>query len=216
MGLANNSMVMKNKNLRFQLLLLAVFSLAGSQLNGISNLNPLNWFSDEKHSNEVIRLDDDFSKKTENLAKKLAKFKSKDNLKGQQKIYKKIITKYPESDIAKEAAFKRGLYLLEKEKWTDAFYAFSILKKYHPDFHRLSSVIEMQYSCAENLMHNVKKKKFGFLTTSAYNTESIQLFLAFAKLYPFNKNAPLALLNSAKVSKSDKEYDIAIISLKIL
>ena len=97
---------MKNKNLRFQLLLLAVFSLAGSQLNGISNLNPLNWFSDEKHSNEVIRLDDDFSKKTENLAKKLAKFKSKDNLKGQQKIYKKIITKYPNQILLKRQPLK--------------------------------------------------------------------------------------------------------------
>ena len=33
-------------------------------------------------------------------------------------------------------------------------------------------------------------------------------------LYPYNENAPLALLLSAKVAQSDKEYDTAIISLK--
>ena len=44
----------------------------------------------------------------------------------------------------------------------DAFEAFSILKKYHPDFSELNSVIELQFQCAENLMNQKYKKIFGF------------------------------------------------------
>ena len=79
----------------------------------------------------------------------------------------------------------------------DAFEAFSILKKYHPDFSELDSVIELQFQCAENLMNQESKKVFGLNNTSSYNAKSIPLFLEYKKLYPYNKNAPLALLYSA-------------------
>ena len=65
-------------------------------------------------------------------------------------------------------------------------------------------------------MNQEYKKIFGFKNSSSYNTESIPLFLKYTKLYPYNKNAPLALLLSAKVAEDDKEYEAAIYSLKDL
>ena len=207
---------MKNTYLRFNPLLLILLSLTCLQSNVNASLNPLKWLSTKNSTSEVIAVEDSFEKDTERLVKKLAKFKAIDNKKAEQKIYKKIILKHPRASIAKEAAYNRGIYLLNKEKWSDAFNAFSIIKRYHPDFSKLDSVIELQFQCAENLMHQVKKKTLGFKNHSTYNTESIALFISYASLYPYNEKAPLALLNSAKVSESDKEYDVAVVSLKNL
>ena len=65
-------------------------------------------------------------------------------------------------------------------------------------------------------MYKTKKKTLGLNNSLKYNIDSIPLFVAFAKLYPYNEKTPLALLYSAKVSQSDKEYDTAILSLKEL
>ena len=65
-------------------------------------------------------------------------------------------------------------------------------------------------------MNQKYKKNFGFSNPSTNNAKSIPLFLKYTKLYPYNENAPLALLYSAKVSESDKEYDDRYFSLKDL
>ena len=186
------------------------------QYNASAILNPLKWFSNDANTSKVIELENDYEKGTQRLVKKLTKLKAKENQKGQQRIYKKILIKHPRASIAKEAAYNRGIYLFNKGKWIDAFEAFSILKKYHPDFSELDSVIELQFQCAENLMNQESKKVFGLNNTSSYNAKSIPLFLEYKKLYPYNKNAPLALLYSAKVAEDDKEYEVAIYSLKDL
>ena len=108
------------------------------------------------------------------------------------------------------------MYLFNREKWKDAFDAFSIIKVYHPDFLELESVIELQFQCAVNLMNEVNQKKFGFRNSSSFNAESIPLFQKYRTLYPYNKNAPLAVLYSAKVAQADKEYDASIFALKDL
>ena len=208
--------ISKNISSRLNQLLLIILAFLCFQNIASASLNPLKWLSPKDRTSEVIEIENDNEKGTEKLIKKLTKYEAKDNEKAKQKIYKKIILKYPRSDIAKEAAYNRGIYLIDKEKWSDAFNAFSIIKLYHPDFSKLDSVIELQFQCAENLMHQVKKKTLGFKNSSTYNTESIPLFVAYAKLFPYNEKAPLALLNSAKVSESGKEYDIAIVSLKSL
>lgn len=207
---------MKIKFLRINPLLLILLSITCFHSNAIASLNPLNWFLSKDGTSEVIKIENDNEKGTKQLVKKLAKSKAKGNEKAQQKIYKKILRNHPRATIAKEAAYNRGVYLFNKAKWKDSFHAFSILKQYHPEFSQLDEVIELQFQCAENLMNQEKKQAFGFKSSATYNTESIPLFIAYAKLFPFNKNAPLALLYSAKVSQSDKEYEIAIVSLKKL
>lgn len=207
---------MKIKFLRINRLLLILLSLACFQFNSSASLNPLKWLSSNASTTKVIEFENDFEKKTQGLVKKLTRFKAKGNIAGQQKVYKKILINHPRSSIAKEAAYNRGVYLFNKGKWEAAFHAFSILKKYHPDFSELTSVIELQFQCAENLMHKGYKKTFGFSNPSSYNPKSIPLFLNYAKLYPYNEIAPLALLYSAKVSQSDNEFETAILSLKAL
>ena len=204
------------KFLRIHPLFLIILSIVCFQLNANAGLNPLKWFSSKEGSSEIIEYENDYEKDAQRLTKKLEKSKAKGNEKTQQKIYKKILNNHPRASIAKEAAYNRGVYLFDKENWEDSFQAFSILKQYHPDFSQLDSAIKLQFQCAENLMNKHKKKTFGFKNPSIYNPESIPLFLTYAKLYPYNENAPLALLYSAKVSQSDKEYDIAVISLKEL
>ena len=207
---------MKIYFLRINLLLILLLSITGFQLNASASLNPLKWFSSKEGSKEIIELDNNYEKDTQRLVQKLEKFKDKGNEKAQQKIYKKILLNHPRANVAKEAAYNRGIYLFNKEKWKDSFQAFSVLKEYHPDFPQLNSVIELQFQCAENTMNKEKKKAFGFSKSNTYNAEAIPLFLAYTKLYPYNENAPLALLYSAKVSESDKEYETAIVSLKAL
>lgn len=199
---------------RLNQLLLLILSIACFQFTASASLNPLKWLSSKDNTPEIIEIENGNEKGVQRLVEKLAK--AKDNEKAKQKVYKKILIKYPRADIAEEAAYHRGIYLFNKEKWQDAFNALSFIKQYHPDFPQLDSVIALHYQCAENLMHKVKKKTFGFRNSAKYNTECIPLFIAYAQLYPFNKKAPLALLNSAKVSQSDKEYDIAIVSLKMI
>ena len=207
---------MKIKFLRVHSLFLILFSITCFQLNASASLNPLKWFSSNANTTKVVELENDYEKGTQGLVKKLTKLKAKGNETGQQRIYKKILTNHPRASIAKEAAYNRGVYLFNIGKWKDAFETFSILKEYHPDFTELDSVIELQFQCAENLMNQEYKKAFGFNKSSSYNAESILLFLKYKKLYPYNKNAPLALLHSAKVAEGDKEYEAAIYSLKDL
>ena len=207
---------MKIKFLLVRTLLLILFFINCFQFNAGASLNPLKWFSSNENTSKVIELNNNYEKESQGLVKKLTKLKSKGNEKGQQRIYKKILSKYPRAPIAKEAAYNRGVYLFNKAKWKDAYEAFSILKEYHPDFTQLDSVIELQFQCAENLMNQEYNKSFGFNKSSSYNTQSIPLFLKYKTLYPYNKNAPLALLYAAKVAKSDKEYEVAIFSLKDL
>ena len=207
---------MKIKSLRIHSLFLILFLIACFQLNANASLNPLKWFSNNESTSKVIELNNNYEKEAQGLVKKLTNYKAKGNEKGQQRIYKKILTNHPRASIAKEAAYNRGIYLFNKEKWEDAFKAFSILKEYHPDLTELDSVIELQFQCAEKLMNQKSKKIFGFNNSSSYNTASIPLFLKYKKLYPFNKNAPLALLYTAKIAEDDKEYEAAIYSLKDL
>ena len=207
---------MKIKFLRIHSIFLILFSITCFQLNASASLNPLKWFSNDANTEKVIELENDYEKGAQGLVKKLTKLKAKENQTGQQRIYKKILINHPRASIAKEAAYNHGIYLFNKGKWKNAFGAFSILKEYHPDFSELDSVIELQFQCAENLMNQEHKKVFGLKNTSSYNAESIPLFLKYKKLYPYNKNAPLALLHSAKVAEDDKEYETAIYSLKDL
>ena len=205
---------MKIKFLRVHSLFLILFSITCFQLNASASLNPLKWFSNNESDSKVIELNNNYEKGSQRLVKKLTKLKAKGNETGQQRIYKKILTNHPRASIAKEAAYNRGVYLFNKGKWKDAFETFSILKEYHPDFTELDSVIELQFQCAENLMNQKYKKTFGFSNPSTLNPKSIPLLREYTKLYPYNENAPLALLSSAKVSQSNKKYDEAVLSLK--
>ena len=207
---------MKIKFLRIRLLFLILLAITCFQLKASASLNPLKWFSNNVSTSKIIELNSNYEKDSQRLVKKLTKLKAEGNETGQQRIYKKILTNHPRASIAKEAAYNRGIYLFNKGKWENAFETFSILKEYHPDFAELDAVIELQFQCAENLMNQEIKNSFGFKKFSSYNTRSIPLFLKYKKLYPYNKNAPLALLHSAKVAKGDKEYEAAIYSLKDL
>lgn len=207
---------MKIKHSKLNSLLLIILTVVCFQNNLSANLNPLKWFSGKERTSEIIEFENDHEQDSERLVEKLTKLKAKGNEKAQQKIYKKILNKYPKASIAKEAAYNRGVYLFHKEKYQEAFKAFSTLKQFHPDSPQLDSAIQFQFQCAENLMNQTKKTILGFGNPATYNTESIPLFVAYSQLFPYNEKAPLALLYSAKVSQSDKEYDTAILSLKRL
>ena len=167
----------------------------------------------------IINYEEDFEKRVLKYKKKLSNLdiNGNGNERAKQQVYKKILQNYPKASIAKDAAYERGLYLIKKQKWIEAFQALSLIKIYHPDYDKLTNVIELQFKCAENVMNSKKKRDFlGFSNSYKYNIESAPLFLNYAKLYPYDKNTPLALLNSAKVSKNNKSYETAIYSLKSL
>ena len=81
------------------------------QYNASAILNPLKWFSNDANTSKVIELENDYEKGTQRLVKKLTKLKAKENQKGQQRIYKKILINHPRASIAKEAAYNRGIFL---------------------------------------------------------------------------------------------------------
>lgn len=163
----------------------------------------------------IINYEDDYESKVHKYKKKLSNLDINGDERAKQKVYKKILQNYPKASIAKDAAYERGIYLIKKQKWTEAFQTLSLIKKYHPDSDRLTTVIELQFKCAESLMNSKKKVNFlGFGNSYKYNIESAPLFLNFAKLYPYDKNTPLALLYSAKVSENNESYETAIYSLK--
>ena len=151
MGFTNNSMVMETQFFRIYPILVIIVSITFSHTKVSANLNPLKWFHSQPNSSSIIEVENNGEKDSQNLVKKLSKYKSKDNIKGQQRIYKKILSNYPRSLIAKEAAYNRGLFLYNKEKWEEAFQAFSIIKEY-TQLYKLDSVIEMQFSCTSNSM----------------------------------------------------------------
>ena len=207
---------MKIRLVRIIIFTIIACSINFLELKASSGLNPLEWFLSKSGTSNTIQLNSDFEKKALVLEKKIIKYKSIDNKKGLQRVYKKIILNHPKALIAKEAAYNRGLYLFNKGKWESAFKALSILKENHPDFLHLDSVIELQFQCAKNLMEQDYKGIFNFNKTSKYNAKSIPLFLDYVRLYPYDRKAPLALLNAAKISQNDNELDTAIVSLRSL
>ena len=124
--------------------------------------------------------------------------------------------KYPKIDAAGDIAYERGIYLYEQNKWIDAFSAFTIIKEFHPDHHKLNEVIELQYNCAEKTMLLERKKTLGIFAPDPLNMEATPLFISFADLYPFNKKTPLALLNASKICIACGELELAIQTLKEL
>ena len=171
-------------------------------------------FFHKENSWEVIQIENQNEKGLDKYVKKIAKYKAEENISGQQRIYQKIIVKYPKSSIAKEAAYARGNYLYNEGNWEGAFQAFSNLKLHHPDFEQLDSVIELQFDCAVSLMDQPNKKIFGLGNSSLYNAYAVPLFIEFSELYPYDSKTPEALLYAAKVLKSEDEFDSAIRYLK--
>lgn len=207
---------MKYNNLNINTLVIILLLIGHFQSDLNASLNPLQWFTSNYSSDKINLLEENTNNISPVLLDKLTKFKDNKNVKGQQKIYKKILLKYPIADAAKEAAFNRGLFLFKRGKWEEAFMAFAIIKEYHPDYIQLNAAIEYQFKCAINLMHQRKKEFWIFHDNSLYNPKSIPLFLYYAELYPYDLNTPLALLNAAKGAQSNNDFDSAIISLKKL
>lgn len=180
-----------------------------------AGLNPLTWFSKEANT-EIIDFDDKQEERAARLVERAEKRAVSGSTSARQRIYKKILLKYPKISAAGSIAYQRGLYLFEKGKWVEAFDTFKLIKLFHPDMPQLESVIDLHYKCAVNSMHKKRKKTLGIFAPDPLNRDAVPLFIQYAQLYPFDSKAPEALLNAAKISEVSDDLELAISTLKKL
>lgn len=176
-------------------------------------LNPISWFS--KNDTQIIET----SSKLENKAAKKLLLKAERheaNERGEraQRLYKKLLKKYPKTEEAASVVLKRGLFLESKARNLAAFEAYSLLIHYHPDSSDLGLVINRQFNCAVATMQSDSPKLFGIIKPDALNPEAIPLFLEFTEDYPYHEKTPMAYLHIANIARASQQHDIAIEALK--
>jgi len=176
-------------------------------------LNPFSWFSGDSKSQVV----NDYSRDNQSATKRLAKaehYQAQGKEVRAQKIYKRIVKKYPKTKAAAVAALKRGTFLQNKGRYTEAFETYAIVIQYHPDSSDLEAVIQAQYTCAVNQMQTRTSSLLGMLASDRLNTEAIPLFQDFSNFYPYHKKTPQAYMQIAKIARDNNQQDVAIEALK--
>ena len=180
-----------------------------------AGLNPLSWFSKDK-SQQVYQAEETNNKSASKLILKAEKYEAKGNERLTQRIYKKLLNKYPKSKEASTVVLKRGLFLQEKQKYEAAFAAYSILIEYHPDSQDLAEVIENQFECAVSLMNDTSSKGLRLVKPNSLNSNAIPLFWDFTRFYPYNKKTPMAYLHIAQIARVINDHESAIEALEKL
>jgi outer membrane protein assembly factor BamD len=124
------------------------------------------------------------------------------------RLFKKIIKKYSESDAAADALFYRGYYYMTKERWKKAFYTFQQLVREHPKFEQFDRVVGAQFECATALMEGARGKIFGVIPGFRQYEEANLQFEYLISNAPYSDYAPLALMNISIVANlRDKPED---------
>ncbi|MEC8650801.1 MAG: outer membrane protein assembly factor BamD, partial [Verrucomicrobiota bacterium] len=184
-------------------------------LQAALSLKPSDWFKDnelaklkafnaatEEDEGEAIALIEQGKTKLENGSRRSA-----------ERIFKKVIKKYPTTIAAGESLYLRGKIKMANGQWIKAFDLMQIIIEEHPEYPKFDQVIAAQFECATVIMEGARSRLFGIIPTFKQEAESILQFERILRNAPYGDYAPLALMNIALVAQKQNQTDISIDAL---
>ncbi|MEC8405003.1 MAG: outer membrane protein assembly factor BamD [Verrucomicrobiota bacterium] len=186
-----------------------------TSLQAALSLKPSDWFKDNEHEElkafnaatdadegEAIALIEEGKTKLENGSRRSA-----------ERIFKKVIKKYPTTIAAGESLYLRGKIKMANGQWIKAFDLMQIIIEEHPEYPKFDQVIAAQFECATVIMEGARSRLFGIIPTFKQEAQSILQFERILRNAPYGDYAPLALMNIALVAQKQNQTDISIDAL---
>jgi len=125
------------------------------------------------------------------------------------KIYKKLVKKYPHSNVSPEATWRAGV-LTEQEG--DLFKAAAIyrgLMETYPQTKHFTEAIEAQFRIGEIFLNGKKRKVLGVPIGTALD-DSVEIFAGIVRSAPWGRYTARAQFNIGRAREKEGSPDLAI------
>ncbi|MCC5806697.1 MAG: outer membrane protein assembly factor BamD [Opitutales bacterium] len=129
-----------------------------------------------------------------------------------ERRFRRVARRYPLSDYAAQSLYQQGILAFDRRNMRRSFESFQTLLARHPEFPRFNEVVEYQFEIALSLAEGRGMRWLGIIPYRALN-RSRQYFEIIVFNAPYSDYAPLALMNSARISERQGNIPEAIDAL---
>lgn len=189
--------------------------LAIASLQAQLSFNPLNWFGGGAEEAIVamnLASPADEAEAAERLDEGKARL-ANEQTGSANRIFKKIIKRFPNAQATAEARFLHGRILMTKGRWAKAFDVYQELIATHPNYESFDQVVGAQFECATALMEGARGRILWVIPGFRQYTKAIEQFERIVGNAPYSDYAPLALMNIAFIAEQEGQSDQAIDAL---
>ena len=195
-------------------IVLTLWLITASMLQGSLRMNPLSWFSSEEE--KIVKLE---------IANKLAEADAATMLEvgmskleagrnsSANRVFKKIIKRYPSTQASAQAGYLSSQIHMSKGYWVKAFDQLQEIAFSHPKYENYNLVITSQFECATALMEGARGRIFGVLPGFKQYAKAVRQFELIIRNAPYGDYAPLALMNIALISEMENNPEEALDAL---
>ena len=192
--------------------ILAFWLLLATSLH--AQLNPLEWFDNEDE--DLIALNVASAAQESEAVALLATAKSKladGRTGGANRIFKKIIKKYPKTVACGDALLLHAQILMGKGQWVKAFGNLQAIILNHPNYENFNQVLAAQFDCATALMEGARSRILWIIPGFKQYNMAARQFEQIVRNAPYSDFAPLSLMNIAIVYEQEQRPEDAIDAL---
>lgn len=186
-----------------------------ASLHAQLSFNPLNWFGGSAEE-DIVAMNIASPADEAEAASQLEEGKSRlanGSTGSANRIFKRIIKRYPNATATAEARFLHGQILMTKARWAKAFDVYQTLIATHPNFENFDQVIGAQFECATALLEGARGRILWVIPGFRQYTKAIEQFERIVGNAPYSDYAPLSLMNIALIAEQEGQSDQAIDAL---
>lgn len=125
------------------------------------------------------------------------------------KIYKRMVKKYPRSNMAPEATFRAGKLTEEQGDFLKAAAIYRGLMENYPQTQHFQEAIESQFRIGELLLNGKKRKILGVPVGSTLD-EAVEIFAAIVRSAPYGRYTARAQFDIGRAREKEGSADLAI------
>jgi outer membrane protein assembly factor BamD len=125
------------------------------------------------------------------------------------KIYKRMVKKYPRSNMAPEATFRAGKLTEQQGALLKAAAIYRGLMENYPQTQHFQEAIESQFRIGEVLLNGKKKKILGVPVGSTLD-EAVEIFAAIVRSAPYGRYTARAQFDVGRAREKQGSPDLAI------
>ena len=192
--------------------ILAFWLLLATSLH--AQLNPLEWFDSEDE--DLIALNVASATQESEAVALLVTAKAKlaaGRTGAANRIFKKIIKKYPKTVACGDALLLHAQTLMGKGQWVKAFGNLQAIILNHPNYENFNQVLAAQFDCATALMEGARSRILWIIPGFKQYNMAARQFEQIVRNAPYSDFAPLSLMNIAIVYEQEQRPEDAIDAL---
>ncbi|MEO8440128.1 MAG: outer membrane protein assembly factor BamD [Spartobacteria bacterium] len=125
------------------------------------------------------------------------------------KIYKRLVKKYPRSNVAPEATFRAAKLTEQEGNLLKAAATYRALTEAYPQTAHFQEAIESQFRIGEVLLNGKKKKILG-VPVGSYLDQAIEIFAGIVRSAPYGRYTARAQFDIGRAREKQGSPDLAI------